>query len=177
MAPKTTNAKTRTNTCQEIHADKLSPGKSNGMAMHLITLNRPGHILAASAMGSSSSLRMAMNRRHAAEARVRVESSSEKKHATPTVTKSSKQISVAFFTCTTILSPPRDPVSTSDGFGRDGGSYDLLMDPFTGMDALEFPEPLRPARTMISVGASACIACREYRRGLKIVQKMGENAH
>jgi len=51
------------------------------------------------------------------------------------------------------------------------------MDPFTGMDALEFPEPLRPARTMISVGASACIACREYRRGLKIVQKMGENAH
>jgi len=78
MAPKTTNANARTNTCQEIHADKLSPGKSNGIAMHLITLNRPGHILAASAMGSSSSLRMAMNRRHAAEVRVRVESSSEK---------------------------------------------------------------------------------------------------
>lgn len=71
MAPKTTNAKARTNTCQGIHADKLSQGKSNGMVIHLITLNRLGHILAASAMGFESSLRMAMNRRHATKARAR----------------------------------------------------------------------------------------------------------
>jgi hypothetical protein len=32
----------------------------------------------------------------------------------------------------------------------------LLMDPFTGVNDEDEPEPLRPARTIISVGPSAC---------------------
>src|SRR5216683_4619872 len=101
-----------------------------------------------------------------------VEGSSEKR-TTPTGTKLSKRISTAFLTYTTILSAPRDPDSTSRGFNREGGSYDLLMVRFTGINVAELLKPLRPARTMVSVGASACIGCCEYPR-LSIKQHLGD---
>jgi len=142
------------------------------MTIDLIALNGSAHTLTVSVMGSESSLQMIMNRCYATQERVR-SSARRKKHTTATDTKSSKRISTAFLTCTTILSAPSDPDSTSRRFDREGGSYDLLMVPFTSMSVPELLEPRRPARTMASVAASACIGFREYYRP-SIIQHLGD---
>ncbi len=96
------------------------------MTIDLITLKESADTLVVSVTGSESSLQMIIDHESLScyGGAPQVEGSSEK-CTTPTGTKSSKRISTAFWTYTTILSAPRDPDSMSRGF-------DLRLEGSTG---------------------------------------------